>query len=103
MSNKVITENPKIALNRFGKELVYGFVAFLIAYILNLLFVAISVSDYAYLIPFFYAFEHGLMKGLEENNITYSELYEPFYYRGLEVVKKWYNVIKTKLTKKPVL
>ncbi len=78
MSN-VISNKPSIVANKLLKEVVYGFVAFLIAYLFNIAFDAITASDYAYLIPIIDAVEHVIIKAFEKYNTEYSKTFIPFY------------------------
>lgn len=90
-----ITKNPKIALNRFVRELLYGFIAFLIAYLFDLGFDFLTVNDYSWLIPLLDALEHGVMKALDEFDIVKNEQFEPFYKEVVEKIKK---IIQEKTT-----
>lgn len=95
---KVISQKPSVVFNMLGKEIIYGFIAFLITYLFDLLFVAVSVDTYKWLIPFIDALEHAIMKALDDFDIEYSLEFTPFYKKtldkGVEIGKKIINSFK---------
>lgn len=103
MSTKVLNVKPSIAFDRFLKEICYGFIAFLITYLLDLSIGVISASDYRWIMPIIYALEHAIMKAFDEFDFDYPEEFVPIYKKvidaGQEILRK---IFKSKTTTKVV-
>lgn len=84
---KVISEDPKIVLNKFAKEFMYGFAAYLIVYLFDLFITTLSPEESFILLLLCEALEHALLKALDEYNIEYSAEFVPFYQKIIKIIQ----------------
>lgn len=97
MANIVLTKKPVVAFDKLAKEILYGFIAFLIAYLFDLAIGFANAETYGWLVPLIDAGEHWIVKSFDE--IKPQKEYIPFYNKGLDFFKKVWEWILSKLKK----
>jgi len=96
----LIRERPIVVVEKVGKEILYGFISFLIVFIFKAIMGTIEEAEgYGWAIPIVDAFLHGIMKSFKQFDLALADKYSPIYTKIIKFGKIAYDKIKLKFKK----